>query len=70
MVQMPAASVEGDQGAEQQVPDALASGVAVHVDGVLDDSGVYRPARHRRGGHPADDAGSVEHSGGEEAGRR
>jgi len=42
------------------VPDALASGAAVHVNRVLDDSGVYLPGRNRRGGHPADDAAGVD----------
>jgi len=50
----------GDQGAEQQAPGALASGVAVYVDRVLDDSGVDRPVRHRRGGYPADDEAGVD----------
>ena len=56
MVQIPAASVEADQGVQELAAGALPAGGGVDVDGVLDHPGVDAPVGHRRDRDPAGDA--------------
>ena len=50
----------GDEGIQEQPPDALATAVGMNIDGVLNYSGVDGPGGYRRSGDPAEDAGLIE----------
>jgi hypothetical protein len=57
IVQMPAFSIEVDEGVEKRFADAAAACCGVDVDGVFDDAGVNASVGDGYGGRPAQDGG-------------